>query len=69
MSTLFVYTRQSEIPQEHQEMLYAFPPDDWDYLIIGFEQELVDVVARGIYIFDYRIKQFGNLWAAVTYHS
>lgn len=69
MATLFVYANGDDMPKEHQDLFWNFPPDDWDYFILGHEEDKVRAIADNLYICDFDIKQFGSLWAAVTYHS
>lgn len=54
----------------YENIFYSFTPDDWDYMIIGEENENeVRELAVKLQVFDFQIKMIGNRWVAVTYHS
>jgi hypothetical protein len=46
-----------------------FNPDDWDYIIIGQDKQQVEDMAYKLQVCDYKIKEVGLMWVAVTYHS
>jgi hypothetical protein len=53
----------------YKDMFYNFTPDDWDYMIIGDKEHEVEWIAEKLYVCDFQIKQIGDRWVAVTYHS
>lgn len=54
----------------HADMFYDnFTPDDWDYIIIGEQQGPVEDMAYKLQVCDYTVKNIGDQWVAVTYHS
>ena len=55
--------------KDYENYFWEFTPDDWDYIIIGENQHEVETIAEKLYVCDYQIKEFDNLYIAVTYHS
>ena len=53
----------------YENVFWNFTPDDWDYMIIGENQYEVERIAERMQVCDYQIKQIGDRWIAVTYHS
>jgi hypothetical protein len=56
--------------KEVEHVFYEnFNPDDWDYMIIGFNEHEVREMADKLTVCDNTVKQIGFMWVAVTYHS
>jgi hypothetical protein len=53
----------------YENYFWKFSPDDWDYIIIGENSHEVESIAEKLYVCDYQMKEFDNLYVAVTYHS
>lgn len=53
-----------------KDMFYAnFNPDDWDYIVMGYDEQEVREMAQKMTVCDNDVKQIGVMWVAVTYHS
>ena len=52
-----------------ENTFYNFTPDDWDFMIIGTHEHEVERIANKLMVCDYQMKQIGDRWVAVTYHS
>lgn len=52
-----------------ENIFYNFIPDDWDYMIMGDKEWEVEWIAEKLFVCYYTIKQIGDRWVAVTYHS
>jgi hypothetical protein len=47
-----------------------FCPDDWDYIIVGRNQQKVEDLAYKLYISHYEVKEvLDGIWWGVTYHA
>lgn len=56
--------------ETHSDMFYNnFNPDDWDYIIVGQDKQQVEDMAYKLQVCDYTVKNIGDQWVAVTYHS
>ena len=53
----------------YENIFWNFISDDWDYMIIGDRDWEVKLIAEKLQVCDYQIKEIGNRWVAVTYHS
>ena len=70
MSVLVVSGYRDKEFKEYEDLFYEnFNPDDWDYLIIGEDQNEVQNLAWRLEVCDSELKQVGSVWVAVTYHS
>lgn len=55
---------------QYEKLFYDnFEPDDWDYMVIGDTADEVDSIAYRLEVFDRKMKQIGDKFYAVTYHS
>lgn len=53
-----------------KDMFYSnFGPDDWDFIIVGAVRSEVENLAWRLEVCDSQVKQIGDQWVAVTYHS
>jgi len=70
MSVLVVSGYRDSEFEEYKDLFYEnFNPDDWDYIIIGEDENEVKNMAWGLEVCDSEIKKIGSVWVAVTYHS
>ncbi len=63
------YANEKDFEEVSSTFYDYFCPDDWDYIIIGNDENEVDGIAYLLHAFDYKVKQIGEEWMAVTYHS
>lgn len=61
--------RDPEFNLYENDFYSNFTPDDWDYIIVGSNREIVEEHARQLAVLDYEVAPIANAWMAVTYHS
>jgi hypothetical protein len=69
MSIILIEGYEDPEFSKYEDMFWNFTSDDWDYMIIGDKEYEVEHIAEKLYVCDYQIKQIGDRWVAVTYHS
>lgn len=59
---------------ELAEVFYSnFAPDDWDFIVISDNKDMVEVVCNSLFVCDFDVKyvclEGEHVWMGVTYHS
>lgn len=63
------YANEKDFEEVYSAFYNNFNPDDWDFIVIGEDKNEVDGIAYLLQGSGYDVKQIGDEWMAVTYHS